>query len=255
MKEYDKVRHGTARHEPNLSCGKLPPLPPDRVHPLSKHSLPFTHLHLFPLSTCPRPTCTACAAPVQAIETYQRGLELEPDNAELKDGLQRAVEAISRWGWHRLAAIGRAVRRAQGLELVLRGAAAPARNIYGVYLLVRNPRLSCFASVSGRPPFVRPICLPPFPMQHLTKCRTDARYLPTASTTACLLPLQVRQRAGQRGGGQGAPGAVAGGPGGAEHAQGPGRAAGGVWGACCSRGCGVGGVRNLLMQQGGRGRV
>lgn len=33
----------------------------------------------------------------KAIETYQRGLELEPDNAELKDGLQRAVEAISRF--------------------------------------------------------------------------------------------------------------------------------------------------------------
>ncbi|KXZ56970.1 hypothetical protein GPECTOR_1g876 [Gonium pectorale] len=33
----------------------------------------------------------------KAIETYNKGLELEPDNAELQDGLQRAVEAISRF--------------------------------------------------------------------------------------------------------------------------------------------------------------
>ncbi|GIL51593.1 hypothetical protein Vafri_7436 [Volvox africanus] len=33
----------------------------------------------------------------KAIETYQKGLELEPDNAELQDGLQRAIEAISRF--------------------------------------------------------------------------------------------------------------------------------------------------------------
>ncbi|KAG2489588.1 hypothetical protein HYH03_011869 [Edaphochlamys debaryana] len=33
----------------------------------------------------------------KAIETYNKGLELEPDNAELHDGLQRAVDAISRF--------------------------------------------------------------------------------------------------------------------------------------------------------------
>ncbi|GIL86810.1 hypothetical protein Vretimale_15617 [Volvox reticuliferus] len=33
----------------------------------------------------------------KAIETYQKGLELEPENAELQDGLQRAIEAISRF--------------------------------------------------------------------------------------------------------------------------------------------------------------
>lgn len=34
----------------------------------------------------------------KAIETYNKGLELEPDSTELQEGLQRAVEAISRWG-------------------------------------------------------------------------------------------------------------------------------------------------------------
>ncbi|KAG2448193.1 hypothetical protein HYH02_006778 [Chlamydomonas schloesseri] len=33
----------------------------------------------------------------KAIETYNKGLELEPDNTELQEGLQRAVEAISRF--------------------------------------------------------------------------------------------------------------------------------------------------------------
>ncbi|GFR40723.1 hypothetical protein Agub_g1331 [Astrephomene gubernaculifera] len=33
----------------------------------------------------------------KAIETYQKGLELEPDNQELQEGLQRAVDAISRF--------------------------------------------------------------------------------------------------------------------------------------------------------------
>ncbi|GLC51021.1 hypothetical protein PLESTB_000457400 [Pleodorina starrii] len=33
----------------------------------------------------------------KAIETYNKGLELEPDNGELQDGLQRAVEAIGRF--------------------------------------------------------------------------------------------------------------------------------------------------------------
>lgn len=32
----------------------------------------------------------------KAIETYQKGLELDPENAELQDGLQRAIEAMSR---------------------------------------------------------------------------------------------------------------------------------------------------------------
>lgn len=33
----------------------------------------------------------------KALETYQRGLEHEPDNAELKEGIDRCVEAISRF--------------------------------------------------------------------------------------------------------------------------------------------------------------
>eukprot|EP00198_Chlamydomonas_reinhardtii_P002533 XP_001691869.1 HSP70-HSP90 organizing protein [Chlamydomonas reinhardtii] len=33
----------------------------------------------------------------KAIETYNKGLELEPDSTELQEGLQRAVEAISRF--------------------------------------------------------------------------------------------------------------------------------------------------------------
>ncbi|PNH03569.1 Heat shock protein STI [Tetrabaena socialis] len=33
----------------------------------------------------------------KAIETYQKGLALEPDNQELKDGLQRAIDAIGRF--------------------------------------------------------------------------------------------------------------------------------------------------------------
>ena len=32
----------------------------------------------------------------KALETYQLGLEHEPDNAELKEGIERCVAALSR---------------------------------------------------------------------------------------------------------------------------------------------------------------
>ena len=34
----------------------------------------------------------------KALETYQKGLEHEPDNMELKEGIERCIASISRWG-------------------------------------------------------------------------------------------------------------------------------------------------------------
>lgn len=98
MKEYDKVRPVTARTMP---CQVLPPatLPCRNTHTRRCTCTSCPPVRVSPTGRyCVYDTLTARTALVQAIETYQRGLELEPDNAELKDGLQRAVEAISRWG-------------------------------------------------------------------------------------------------------------------------------------------------------------
>lgn len=60
-------------------------------------SPPRTHILVPPPPPAPPPLLLPPSQEYdKAIETYHKGLELEPDNEELRAGLQKAIEAIGR---------------------------------------------------------------------------------------------------------------------------------------------------------------
>ena len=76
---------------------------------LTRQRNPFTRMAILPEACMVLLSSPPLAGWLQefdkAVETYQAGLERDPDNQELKDGLMRCVQAINKvggcggWGW------------------------------------------------------------------------------------------------------------------------------------------------------------